>query len=192
MFTFAKIATIGAWIAIWASSWTSKKTHAAMPEPMYAENPTRISPWGVMIFFIFLYAVLWIPFPIEAIFPVQWILVSIFFGYILLAIGTLLGAWATWTLGKLVTFSGAIPTNYSLIESGPYAYVRHPIQLAEILIWLGSSLIFVSVLGILMGAILLPLIKKQIRLEEKKLLEINGELYQVYTRRVGSLFLKLW
>jgi len=47
-------------------------------------------------------------------------------GYILLLLGGTFRIWAMQTLGRLFTFTISIRPSHTLIQSGPYAFVRHP------------------------------------------------------------------
>ena len=81
------------------------------------------------------------------------------------------------------------PTPAYLLAGGPYRYSRHPLYLAEALIWIGwtifyGSLILVGTIcamGLILGPIILPR-------EERGLEARFGEAYREYKRTVPFLF----
>ncbi len=82
-----------------------------------------------------------------------------------------------------------LPSERGLIQRGPYAYIRHPMHLAALLLgigWVILSLNFVSlVLLFLLEGVLVA------RTEEAELVEAYGDAYRSYQRRTG-FFLPRW
>lgn len=81
-----------------------------------------------------------------------------------------------------------IKREHPLIKTGAYGFVRNPMYLGVILIWLGAG-IACRDLEILLLAILFvtPVYVLYGRSEEKMLLEAFGEEYARYRERVGAL-----
>jgi protein-S-isoprenylcysteine O-methyltransferase Ste14 len=100
--------------------------------------------------------------------------------------------WAQHTLGKNWSDTPRMIKEQSLITSGPYHFVRHPIYTAFLLI-LGSTL-FVSANWLVgftwLGMTLLELASR-IRFEEGLMLEYFGNEYREYMERTGRLLPKL-
>jgi len=75
----------------------------------------------------------------------------------------------------------------TFIQSGLYAYVRHPEFLGHILIII--SLVFMAQhpISIAIGSVLLSLLCIEIVEEEKRNIEKFGEVYKDYMRRVPRI-----
>ena len=111
-------------------------------------------------------------------------------GMALLGFGLL--QWAQTTLGKSWSDTPRMIKGQSLITSGPYQFIRHPIYTAFLLI-LGSTL-FISANWLIgsawLGMALLELASR-IRFEEGLMLEYFGDQYREYMKRTGRLLPKL-
>jgi protein-S-isoprenylcysteine O-methyltransferase Ste14 len=71
----------------------------------------------------------------------------------------------------------------TVVSTGPYHYVRHPMYAAFVLMVLGTPLLLGSWYGILFGPILVVVVARRAVLEERMLREdLQG--YDVYTARV--------
>ncbi|MFC1511228.1 methyltransferase family protein [Candidatus Margulisiibacteriota bacterium] len=77
------------------------------------------------------------------------------------------------------------------MTSGPYKFVRHPLYLSVILIYVGWWWIWSAVYGFYFGLIILALIWLQAYLEEKFILEQEfGDQYREYRRQTGMFWIK--
>ena len=107
-------------------------------------------------------------------------------------LGFALLQWAQTTLGKSWSDTPRMIKGQSLITSGPYQFIRHPIYTAFLLI-LGSTL-FISANWLIgsawLGMALLELASR-IRFEEGLMLEYFGDQYREYMKRTGRLLPKL-
>ncbi len=75
-----------------------------------------------------------------------------------------------------------------VVETGPYGWVRHPIYLGVLLIWLALAFAFRSVVTLLLTvAYVMPIYVVYIRSEEEMMAEAYGAAYADYCRRVGRL-----
>ena len=71
----------------------------------------------------------------------------------------------------------------TVIDSGLYGVVRHPMYAASVLLFLSMPLVLNSILSFLVMLVYLPIIAKRIRGEERLLKkELPG--YEEYTERV--------
>lgn len=103
-------------------------------------------------------------------------------------LGMAFALWARCVLGR--NWSGAVTlkTDHQLIESGPYALVRHPIYTGTLLMMLGSIL-FVGTIGCICGFFLIVTgIWLKLREEEIVMRAALGEQYVSYSSRVPRLF----
>ncbi|MGA7871474.1 MAG: isoprenylcysteine carboxylmethyltransferase family protein, partial [Candidatus Binatus sp.] len=75
-----------------------------------------------------------------------------------------------------------------LRTDGLYAVVRHPLMLCDILWPLGWSLIFGSVIGVVLTPVWLLVIWGETYLEEESLVREYGDAYRQFQSRVPRLF----
>lgn len=103
-------------------------------------------------------------------------------GSVLLVLGLLLLGWAGLRLGSSLTPFPAPRTDQTVKTAGPYALVRHPMYGAGILIALGWSIIFATILGLMLTVLLAVFLDLKARREEAWLSErLDG--YTTYRSR---------
>lgn len=115
--------------------------------------------------------------------------------------------WAFWMLGTLMIILGGITMDMSriilggqgslkigiekdhkLITRGPYHVIRHPVYAGTLLLLLGYTLSFGSIIGsIIMILILVPVGRSRMALEEKLLIQTFGDEYLNYMKRTKRL-----
>ena len=106
------------------------------------------------------------------------------------AIGLLV--WIHHHLGKNFSTELRIREDHTLIATGPYAYVRHPMYSNFLLNLPGLPLASANWILLVFFVIALPLILLvRIPAEEKMMLERFGEQYRAYMARTGRLLPKL-
>jgi protein-S-isoprenylcysteine O-methyltransferase Ste14 len=106
---------------------------------------------------------------------------------ILLGIG--LVVWAKSVIGKVLTSLGETPTE--LTTSGPYQFVRHPMYLGLIFVWVGWWWVWAAVYSFYFGMFILALAWIQGYLEEKLVLEKKfGDRYRDYRSQTGMFWIK--
>lgn len=176
----------GAWVASWivAAFWAARTQRRAGP---LIELPYRIllgvgillmTPWAAQDFGA---APLWKPGAI---------------GSYLLAAVALAGLAVTWWarvhLGRL--WSGAIirKEGHRIVESGPYALVRHPIYTGLITAIMASALAEATATALGGAALIVLSFWIKARAEERFLIgELGAEAYETYRRRVPMLVPRL-
>ncbi len=104
-----------------------------------------------------------------------------------------LQTWSMLTLGPLFTLTLKTQDEHSIIERGPYRFVRHPGYLAQILFWLAFAAasrnaltLFVVATGVVVGY------GYRMRSEERMLTRELGDRYLDYARRTPRLIPGLW
>lgn len=110
-------------------------------------------------------------------------------GGAMFVIGDLLYVWTHKTLGRNWSPVLEIMENHTLVTTGPYAYVRHPLYATALVIALGMSLLSANWLLALTwtgGSILV--FACRIPAEEAMMIEEFGARYEEYVRRTGRLF----
>lgn len=109
-------------------------------------------------------------------------------GILLMYAGIALRFYAIITLGAFFTTTLAVATAQTVVEAGPYRFIRHPSYTGVLMILLGFGFSLTNWLSVLviMGAALLGL-SYRIRVEEQVLQEKLGQRYQEYMRRTKRL-----
>ena len=110
---------------------------------------------------------------------------------VLVAGGVAISIWARRHIGQYWSARVALKEDHQLIQSGPYARVRHPIYSGILLAMIGTGL-FVGEWRALLGVLLLFTAHWQKARREEKLLGIQfGSAYEEYCGRTGSLIPRL-
>ena len=96
--------------------------------------------------------------------------------------------WSQNTLGKNWSDTPRMIKEQSLITSGPYQFIRHPIYTAFLLI-LGSTFLISAnwLIGFAWIGMTVLEVVSRIRFEESLMLEYFGEEYREYMKRTGRL-----
>lgn len=111
-----------------------------------------------------------------------------FLAIAVMAIGIALRAWAVTTLGRFYTRTLLTTEEQKVITSGPYAKIRHPGYLGDILLWSGFGVLSGSmVIAILFPVVFVAIYLYRIGVEEKMLAKTLGEDYARYQRRTRRL-----
>lgn len=118
---------------------------------------------------------------------------SAWLGAILAVGGTIFRQWAILTLGQYFTRSVRVSPDQSVVQDGPYRWVRHPSYTGAILaaagvgLALGNAVSFACLL-----AAIVPGFAYRITVEEKALVETLGEPYRAYRARTKRLIPFVW
>jgi protein-S-isoprenylcysteine O-methyltransferase Ste14 len=104
-------------------------------------------------------------------------------------LGFALLQWSQNTLGRNWSDTPRMIKEQSLVTSGPYQFIRHPIYTAFLLV-LGSTLLISANWFIGLGWIGMTVLEvvSRIGFEENLMLEYFGEEYREYMKRTGRLF----
>jgi len=106
---------------------------------------------------------------------------------LLAAAGVGIAIWARRHLGEFWSARVTLKVDHQLIQSGPYARVRHPIYSGLLVAMLGTAL-FVGEWRALVGVLLVFVAHWQkAQREEALLTEQFGAAYQEYCKRTGAL-----
>jgi hypothetical protein len=114
-------------------------------------------------------------------------------GVALVLTGVGFAIWARLTLGA--NWSGLVVTmkqGHELIQSGPYAIVRHPIYTGILLAMIGTALtrgIVTGYIGIAAGFVAIMI---RVGIEEQLMIDRFGEAYRTYRRRTWKLIPFVW
>ena len=108
-------------------------------------------------------------------------------GVLITAAGLLFTVWARVYLGRNWSVSVTIKQSHELINTGPYALVRHPIYTGLLVAFIGSAVARCEWRGVLAVLIAWAALWRKLRLEERWMTEQFGEQYVDYCRRVPAL-----
>jgi protein-S-isoprenylcysteine O-methyltransferase Ste14 len=108
-------------------------------------------------------------------------------GVVLTAAGLAFAVWARIHLGKYWSGRVTLKVDHRVIQTGPYAWVRHPIYSGIILALLGTT-ITLSTLHASIGFVLMFIsFVRKLQIEENWLRSHFGEEYERYQKRVKAL-----
>jgi protein-S-isoprenylcysteine O-methyltransferase Ste14 len=107
-------------------------------------------------------------------------------------IGAVLLVWASVVLDRFMMHEAAIREDHSLIESGPYGFVRHPVCTGYLALLLGSGVASLNGYVLLLWPVSLLGILIQAASEEQLLAARFGRDYERYLRRTGRLVPRFW
>jgi protein-S-isoprenylcysteine O-methyltransferase Ste14 len=129
--------------------------------------------------------------PGAAITPARWGVFSV--GLVLMWAGIALRQWAITLLGRFFTVDVRVQADQTVIERGPYKWVRHPSYSGMVITFLGMGL----ALGNWLSLVVLALVPTaglifRIHVEERTLLNALGEPYRHYAASRRRLFPGLW
>ncbi len=134
----------------------------------------------------------WISILVYIVYPpwMQWSTLQIptvlrWFGVILGAVSVPLFYWVFSSLGKNVTDTVVTRKRHTLVTSGPYRWVRHPLYAVWILSWIGFTLLAANWFFMLMIILVFTVLLIRTPIEEAKLIEKFGDEYCGYMRHTG-------
>lgn len=101
--------------------------------------------------------------------------------------GLVLFAWMFRHLGLNVTSTSMPRRNGTLVTTGPYRWVRHPMYTAVVILVIATVLLTANAVVAVGGVGLFALLMARSRLEEARLVEKFGVDYRAYQRRTGRI-----
>lgn len=109
-------------------------------------------------------------------------------GICLMISGTLFRWYSAWVLGRYFTFDVSIQSGHSLVESGPYRYIRHPSYTGALVSLLGFGLALGNWASVIASVSSLGVAYLyRIPIEEAALKTSLGEAYSRYMERTWRL-----
>jgi protein-S-isoprenylcysteine O-methyltransferase Ste14 len=119
--------------------------------------------------------------------------VPVVVGVLMMWLGVGLRQWAVWTLGPFFTVVVRVTAGQSVVERGPYRWVRHPSYTGLLVTLVGLGVALGNWLSLLALAILPTIgLVVRIRVEEQALLTALGEPYREYAGRHRRLVPGVW
>jgi protein-S-isoprenylcysteine O-methyltransferase Ste14 len=175
------------WIAYWL--WESRNAKATARRETIASRLTHVVPLILAV------GLLWgdrAPIRILNERVVPWAPWEFWAGAVVTASGLLFTVWARVHLGRNWSGVVTIKEGHELIDTGPYALVRHPIYTGLLVAIFGSAMARCEWRSVLAVLIAYAALWRKLRIEERWMTERFGEQYGAYRRRVPALvpFLK--
>jgi protein-S-isoprenylcysteine O-methyltransferase Ste14 len=106
-------------------------------------------------------------------------------------VSMLLAYWVFSSLGNNVTPTVVTRTRHSLVTSGPYRWVRHPLYSMGMLAYLGYALIAENWLIALLAVLGFIILNIRLPKEEARLIAAFGDEYRAYMQRTGKFLPRL-
>ncbi|HVY18941.1 MAG TPA: isoprenylcysteine carboxylmethyltransferase family protein [Bauldia sp.] len=109
------------------------------------------------------------------------------FGVLVTAAGLAFAVWARLHLGTNWSAEVTVKHDHELVQSGPYAWARHPIYTGLSLAFLGTSIAVGEWRAVLALALAVGSFWYKLGIEERVMRETFGVAYDDYARRVKAL-----
>jgi len=175
----------GIWIS-WVAYWFWASRHAKRSERREAlgSRLLHVLPLLLAAWLLFAHRV-----PVallyQRVFP--WAAWEFWVAALVTALGLLFTVWARVHIGRNWSGVVTIKEGHELVETGPYALVRHPIYTGLLVAFIGSAFARGDWSGVLAVVIAWAALWRKLRLEERWMTERFGEQYIAYSRRVPAL-----
>jgi protein-S-isoprenylcysteine O-methyltransferase Ste14 len=109
-----------------------------------------------------------------------------------ICIAMILGiTWVGIHLGRQVSGTLEIKEGHTLVTSGPYTYIRHPMYLVYFIFNIGLFLISLNLILLIIVLLGLVVVASRMRVEEEMMIKEFGDAYREYMEKTGRLFPKL-
>ncbi len=106
-----------------------------------------------------------------------------FLGFLFLIPGFILMQMAEKYLGRQFSVEVTLQKDHKLIQDGPYKLIRHPRYLGILAFFWGISLVFRSLLGMLIVAAMLPVLIWRVFAEESLMQQEFGKDWEMYRQK---------
>ena len=110
----------------------------------------------------------------------------------LIIIGSFLFAYARHVLRKWYSGHLSVQADQVLVQEGPYRLVRHPAYSGYLLMAIGISFGYASLLGLVNIIFLIICFRYRIKVEEKLLIAHFGESYLQYAKKIKKIIPYVW
>jgi protein-S-isoprenylcysteine O-methyltransferase Ste14 len=108
-------------------------------------------------------------------------------GTLLIAAGLVFSVWARWHLGRNWSGIVTVKQGHTLVTTGPYHRVRHPIYTGLLVGLLGTALAIGAPYGFIATALILVGLVIKLHVEEERMRDTFRADYEAYSRRTARL-----
>ena len=108
-----------------------------------------------------------------------------------LVVAALMLVWTFRSLGRNLTDTVVTRQQHTLVQHGPYRWIRHPLYSSAALLVAALSLIAANWFLFVVGAVLLSVLIMRTRIEEENLVARFGDSYRQYMERTGRFVPKI-
>lgn len=144
----------------------------------------------VLVYGMIMFVLIWsfvpflLPLLTQLIVPslVRWI------GVIICILMVFMITWVGIHLGRQVSGTLEIKESHTLVTSGPYKYIRHPMYLVYFIFNLGLFLVCGNLIALVIILLGLIVVASRMRVEEHMMIEQFGDEYREYMHRTGRFF----
>jgi len=182
--TFARMVVAALWI-LWLLVWVLSARNvkrARWREPLQSQIRHRV-PILLAAFLFAAGGTLPAPLTARCLPHGAWIAAL---GTAMVAAGLGLAVWARMSLGPNWSAIVTLKDDHSLVRSGPYRWVRHPIYSGILLGWAGTAFVIGEWRGVLSFGLACAALVYKSRVEERRLLQAFPE-YDAYRRETAAL-----
>ena len=144
------------------------------------------------LLWLFMWLALALGFTLSFVLPqatMMWKRTSVFFvGITLMLAGVAFRFYAVWVLGRFFTYDVAVQAGQTIVEAGPYRYIRHPSYTGALITLVGLGLALGNWAALLVILACMGIAYAyRITVEEAALVAALGEPYKQYMRRTRRL-----
>jgi protein-S-isoprenylcysteine O-methyltransferase Ste14 len=188
----ANVIVVLAFVLVAAAVVVDFRRYHRQDRKVVSSDRSFVDTGSMTVFFIAYYLVVRFRL-LEAGLPETVRTVLIVAGLALLVVGVAFNIWGRLLLGSRWSNQIMVYADETLLTTGPYAIVRHPLYASLIWIFIGGALIYSNPLSLVLTlAVFVPMMVVRAEKEDAVLLQnFTGE-YEKYRSRTGMFFPRVW